>query len=243
MNSDITIDKKFFDAAFPLLDKFRELAPGTYKHCQNVSNICETIGVDLGLHSDVLKCAALYHDVGKMNNPLFFSENQGGKENVHDKLDPYLSYHTITRHVGDSVLHLLQLNMPHEVIEVVSQHHGTTVLKAFYSKAQNEPEDKFRYKSSKPISTEAAVLMIVDSVEATAKSMSTNNQEDEEKSFITMAINGTIDRLVDDGQLDNMKIGTLKIVKRVLFKELEMIYHKRVIYDDDQQIGEANGIQ
>lgn len=246
MEPKIKIDKKFFEPTFPLLDKFREVAPGTYKHCQNVANICETVAIELDLNIDLLKCSALYHDIGKSNNPLYFSENQSNGTNPHENLEPYISHQIITRHVGDSVIHLLQIeDLPHLVIEIVSQHHGTTILQAFYNKTKNEPEDKYRYKCSKPSLTEAAVLMIVDSVEATARSMF-NNRTVEDK-FIGKAINGTIERLVDDGQLDNMKIGTLKVVKKVLFKELESIYHKRVAYESQKTVSDVikseNGIE
>ena len=126
---EVEVDKKFFDPAFPLLDKFREVASGSYRHCQNVSNICESIAVELGLNTDLIKCAALYHDVGKMNNPAYFSENQANGTNPHDGVSPYMSYLIVSKHVGDSVLHLLEIeDMPREVIEIISQHHGNTVL-------------------------------------------------------------------------------------------------------------------
>lgn len=234
------IDKKFFDVTFPILDKFKELAPGTFKHCQNVSSICESIGVELGLDVDLLKCAALYHDIGKMNNAAYFSENQSGDSNIHDDLDPYVSYQLITRHVGDSILHLIQIeDMPIEVVKVVSQHHGNAILQQFYCKTKGEPEEKYRYKCCKPISTEALILMIVDSVEATARALFNNNESNDDSNFIDKAINGTIARLMDDNQLDNMRIGTLTTTKKLLFKELESIYHKRVAYlDTTQTIGD-----
>lgn len=234
--------KKYLDPTFALLDKFREVAPGSFKHCQNVSNICESVAVELSLDVDLMKCAALYHDIGKINNPLFFSENQTDEENVHDKLEPILSYHTITRHVGDSVLYMLQCEgIPHKVIEIISQHHGDTVLRAFHNKAKTEPEDKYRYKCKKPTSTEAAVLMIVDSVEATARALY-NNDPKSENDIISKALNGTIDRLIDDSQLDNVTLGTLKVIKKLLRVELSSIYHKRVTYDDEEDektIGET----
>jgi putative nucleotidyltransferase with HDIG domain len=237
MKETETVDKKFFDPTFPLLDKFRELAPGSYKHCQNVTNMCESIAAELGLKVEILKCASLYHDIGKMNNPSYFSENQNNGTNIHEKLDPYVSYQIITRHVGDSVLHLLQTeNIPMEVIDIVSQHHGNTILQAFFNKAKQEPEEKYRYKCSKPTTTEALILMIVDSIEATARALSLSGDED----FIEKAVNGTINKLMDDRQLDNMKIGTLNITKKLLFKELESIYHKRVSYDDEKTIAEIN---
>jgi len=238
METKIDIDKKFFDVSFPLLDKFREMAPGSFKHCQNVANICEAVANELDLDINVLKVAALYHDIGKMNNPLYFSENQPENENIHDTLEPFVSYHMITRHVGDSVLHLLQTpGIPMEVIEVVSQHHGTTLLQVFHAKAKSEPEDKYRYKCSTPTSGEAAILMIVDGVEAMARSL--YNSDNCPEDFIKKAISGTVERLVEDGQLDSMKIGTLKKTKMVLTKELESIYHKRVSYEPDEKITES----
>lgn len=239
MDNDVVIDKKFFDPTFSLLDKFREVAPGSYKHCQNVANICESIAIELDLNVDLLKCAALYHDVGKMNNPSYFSENQTDGINVHDNLDPYISYQIITRHVGDSVLYLIQLSdLPSEVIEIVSQHHGDTVLQSIFNKCKNEPEERFRYKCARPVSTEALILMIVDSVEATAKSLYAS-QANNSSEFVTKSINGTIMRLTDDRQLDNMRIGTLNTTKRILTKEIESIYHKRVTYDEEEKtIGE-----
>lgn len=244
---NVKIDKKFFDPTFPLLERFREMAPGSYKHCQNVAGMCETIASELGLNIDLIKCASLYHDVGKMNNPLYFSENQPDT-NIHDTLDNYISYNIITRHVGDGVLHLLQIKeMPIEVIEIISQHHGDTIVKAFYK--NGDPEDKYRYKCAKPESDEALILMIADSVEATAKALFNNNDEKEEskkldtKTIITKAIDGTTDRLTLDHQLDNMKIGTLTVTKKLLTKELESIYHKRVLYDNSDQDEKTIGDQ
>ncbi len=237
----MNINKKAMEANFPLLDKFRELAPGSYKHCQNVASICESIAAELNLDIDLLKCSALYHDIGKMNNPLCFSENQSNGLNMHDELEPYISCQLITKHIGDSVLYLIQEpEIPIEVIPIIAQHHGDTILRSIFSKTKGDPEDKYRYKSKKPQTPEASILMITDSVEATARALFNNTNDNE---FIQNSIDGTIDKLIDDGQLDIMKIGVLKVVKKVLFKELESIYHKRILYKDnenkDQTVGEV----
>jgi len=229
---EITIDKKLFDITYPLLDKFKEICPGTFKHCQNVANMCETVAVELGLNVDLLKVSALYHDIGKMNNPLYFSENQDGK-NPHDTLDPYMSYQIISRHVGDSIIYLLQIkDLPREVIDIVSQHHGDTVLQFFYNKDKKTPEDRYRYRCSKPISPESIILMLCDSVEATSRSLF-NGGEGMAEDFILRSVNTTITRLMDDEQLDNMKIGVLNKTKKIIIKELESIYHKRIKYDEE----------
>ncbi len=236
-NNDIQIPKVVFDSAYPLLERLREKAPGTHKHCLNVANICETVALDLGLNKDLLRCAALYHDVGKLTCPTYFSENQAEGQNKHDDLDPYASYLIITRHVTDSV-YLLKYeygDFPDEVIRIITQHHGDTILQAFYNKSTKESPQKFRYQCNKPESTEAAVLMIVDSVEAATKSKYNNTETGNDNNFVKEIINATIEKLVDDGQLDNLKIGILKLVKKVLQKELESTYHKRVSYERNDE--------
>lgn len=226
--------KRFLDPTYPLLEKFREVAPGSYKHCQNVANLCESVALELELDVDLLKIAAMYHDIGKMVAAKYFSENQDDT-NPHDGLDPIVSYQIVSRHVGDSVLILLGAeDMPREVLTIVSQHHGNTVLRPFYKKANSAVEDHFRYKCKSPDSTEAAVLMIVDSVEATARSRYNNNKLKDEKDRKDV-ISSTIERFVDDDQLDHLKIGILKIIKRILAKELKSIYHKRIAYDEDEE--------
>ncbi len=221
------INKKFFDPNYPLLSRFREIAPGTYDHCQNVVNIVEAVAIDLELNIDLIKCAAMYHDIGKTVNPLYFSENQSKDSNIHDNLDPFISYNMISRHIGDGVIILLnEKDLPRQVIEIISQHHGNTVIKAFYDKTSNEPADNYRYKCSKPKTSEALILMIADQVEATA---SANKKEDIDI-IVKKAIENTTNRLSIDGQLDNMKIGELNLDKQAITKKIKAMYHKRVTY-------------
>jgi len=232
LNKHIEIDKKLLDQTYPLLDKFKTLAPGAFKHSQNVASMCETVAIELGLNVDLIKVAALYHDCGKMNDPLYFAENQT-EENPHDKLEPFLSYQIITRHIGDSIIYLLRIpDLPHEVIEIVSQHHGDTILQSFAAKDKKAQPDSYRYKCSPPVSAEALILMLCDSIEATTRALYNNGDGDED--FIIKAVNGTIIRLTEDHQLDNMKIGILNTTKKILIKELESIYHKRVAYEEDK---------
>ena len=235
--------KPFLESDFPLLEMFRELAPGSFKHSQNVANICESIAIELKMNADLMKVSALYHDVGKMINPKYFSENQEN-ENPHDNMDPWMSYQIISRHVSDTVAILLNYNFPIKVMKIVSQHHGDTVLRHFYELSKAGSDELYRYKcTKKPTCDEAAILMIVDSVEATARSLASNGklENSDEKRKV---VDSTINRLVDDSQLDSMKIGTLKTIRKVLYKELESIYHKRVTYEDNETVGDAriNGI-
>lgn len=231
-NDKPNIYRVFLDSKYPHLIKFREVAPGTYKHSINVSNFCESVALELGINTELIKVAAMYHDIGKIFYPEAFSENQNGK-NVHEDLDPLISYQIITRHVGDSITYLLQIeNMPREILNIVSQHHGNTILSFFYKASGSTLEDLYRYKCSQPQSIEAAVLMLCDSVEATARALSSNGKLDK-VSDRKSVVNTTIQRLMDDGQLDNMKVGELKVVKKVLHKDLESIYHKREVYGDE----------
>lgn len=233
--------KKYLEPDFPLLEAFRELAPGSFKHSQNVANMCELIAMDLSLRADLMKVVGLYHDIGKMYNPKMFSENQED-ENPHDKLEPYVSYHLISRHIGDSVLILLNNDFPTELIKIISQHHGNTIMRYFYDKSKSQIEDLYRYKGKQPESDEAAILMIVDSVEATARSLSSNGKMDEPINRKNL-VDNTINRLTDDDQLDNIKMGVLKVIRKVLYKELDSMYHRRVSYPDDEEtIGEKKDV-
>jgi putative nucleotidyltransferase with HDIG domain len=228
--------KDLLDSKLPILERFREMAPGTFKHSQNVSLLCESVALELDLDTDLMKVAGLYHDLGKLNSPELFSENQNGK-NPHEDLDPMVSYHLITRHVGDTVLLLLNsfedFADKQKLMEIISQHHGNTVLRFFYKKSKSKVEDPFRYKSVPPQSTEAAVLMICDSVEATARSLDAADDLKDSKDRRTV-INSTVDRLMQDYQLDDIKVGMLRKIKSVMYKELDNIYHKREVYGDEK---------
>jgi len=218
------------DSKYPLLQEFRDACPGTFKHSQSLMSMIEGISLALDLDVDRMKVAALYHDVGKSFGPKYFSENQLEDENPHDDLSPEVSYHILTRHVSDSVMVLVNNpDFPRGIIEIISQHHGTTVLKYFFDKAKKAKEDDFRYKTTKPTCIESMVLMVCDAIEATSRAMAQAGKFDPNK-----VINETLQRLIDDGQLDEvtMKLGDLKKIKHALAKELEGVYQKRVDYEE-----------
>lgn len=227
--------KNLLDPKFFILERFRSLAPGSYKHSQNVALLCEAVALELELDNDLLRVAGLYHDVGKMNSPDLFSENQTGK-NPHDDFDPTISYHLITRHVGDTVLMLLQIpefSGKMKLMEITAQHHGNSILRFFYQKAEKPVEDYFRYKSLPPQTIEAAVLMICDSVEATSRALDANDELTDTKCRRSV-INMTVERLTNDKQLEEIKVGEIRRIKSVLFKEMENMYHKRELYGDEK---------
>lgn len=235
--------KDLLDPKLPLMEKFRELAPGTFKHSQNVSLLCESVALELDIDPILLKVAGVYHDLGKMNAADVFSENQTDEKSIHDELDPMISYHLITRHVGDSILIMLQqledFEEKNKLLEIMSQHHGNTVLQFFYKKSKLKVDDKFRYKTTPPQSIEAAILMICDSVEATARSLDSVDDLKESKDRRAV-VNKTVDRLMQDYQLDDIKVGELRKIKSVLYKELENIYHKREVYGGEKESEEKD---
>lgn len=235
-DKDKTVDSKeelaeFLESTHPLLQKFREACPGTFKHSQALANMAENVAIALGLDGAELKVAALFHDCGKMLNPKYFTENQLEDEDPHKDLDPRISYQLITRHVSDSVMLLLaEENFPRRIIEIIAAHHGTTIVKYFFKKSGSDLEDIYRYKTSKPRCIESAILMITDHIEATTRSLSQAGKLDS----ITDVIDDIINDLLDDGQLDEvvMKLGDLKKIKLALAKEMEGTYQKRVDYDN-----------
>jgi len=218
------------DATYPLLQKFRENCPGTFKHSQALVSMMEGISIALDLEVNAMKVVAQYHDIGKMNNPKYFTENQLDNDSPHDKLDPYMSYQIISRHVADGVNILLNDgDFPRKLIEIMSQHHGTSVVKYFFDKSNTDIEDVYRYKCTKPKCVEAAALMLADHIEAKSRSLIQSGKFDSAN-----IVDDTVNELLDDGQLDEvyMKLGDLKKIKEALTKELEGSYQKRVDYDE-----------
>ena len=218
------------DSSYPLLQKMRELCPGTFKHSQALSAMVEGVAISLGLDVTFMKVAAQYHDIGKMFNPKYFTENQLEDEDPHEKMDPLISFQVISRHVSDTALILLNdENFPIDVIRIATQHHGTNILKFFFKKSNTDIEDHFRYKGEKPKCVESAVLMICDAIEARSRS---EIQAGKGNLNPTHIIEDTINSLLSDGQLDDvvMRLGDLQKIKDALAKELEGTFQKRVDY-------------
>jgi hypothetical protein len=218
------------ESSYPLLQKFREGCPGTFKHSQALSAMVEGVAISLDLDVSFMKVAAQYHDVGKMFNPKYFTENQLEDENPHEKLDPRISFQIISRHISDTALILLNDgHFPVEIIRIATEHHGTNIMRYFFKKSGSDIEDHFRYKGEKPKCVESAVLMICDSIEARSRS---EIQAGKGKLDPTFIIEDTINSLLSDGQLDDvvMRLGDLQKIKDALAKELEGTFQKRVDY-------------
>lgn len=222
------------DPSYPLLKMLREKAPGTYKHSQSVEAMVEGVSLDLGLNVVELRIAALYHDIGKIFNPIYFCENTLDDEDPHKDLDPWISSQIITRHVSDSVNVLINdHNFPRHIIEIISQHHGNSVVPFFFKASGRKDCDSFRYNCTNPSSVESALLIICDRVEASSRARYRTGQLDPKE-----LIENTIANLIDDGQLDNVtiKLGDLKLIKISLAKELQGSYQKRVEYPEEEKI-------
>ena len=234
--------RELIDPSSRLMERFKELAHGSFKHCQNVSNLLDPVAKELGLDTNLMRACGMLHDIGKMFNAKYFTENQD-ETNVHDDLNPMVSYQIISRHISDTCLVLAQAGVPIEVITIVSEHHGDCVLKIFHKKACEKAqvdEAHYRYKSKKPQSIESAVLMIVDAVEATSRSLAVAGKL-EEPGATKELVDKTVNRLTEDEQLDELKIGSVRRVKAVLNAELAAIYHKRISYPDDDELVEDSG--
>ena len=237
--------KSLLDAKYPFLEKFRDKAPGTFQHCQNVADLCEAVALELDLDTDMAKVLGQYHDAGKITFPEAFYENQNDK-NIHDDLDPLVSFHIISKHVSDTALILIQLEeFPNELIPPIVQHHGNTCLMSLFNKSGHKVDDAFRYKNTTPPeSLEAIVLMICDSVEATLRSI--EHSDDKPKidgDYIEDIVYKTIDRFEVDGQIDELRIGHSKKIKRALITTLKAKYHSRSASDYEKKEDEKDQIQ
>ena len=208
-------------------------APGTFQHSMQVANITEDLVGEIGGDALLAKVGALYHDIGKVRNPFYFTENQSSGFNPHGELDYAESARIITSHVTDGLELARKYHLPSEVQDFIRTHHGTTYTGYFYAKEMElHPDgdfDKslFRYRGPCPYSRETAVVMIVDTVEAACRSMKTHTKE---------ATDATIDKLIDDkvqaGQLDNSPLtyGDIARIRAILKEKMMSIYHVRVEY-------------
>jgi putative nucleotidyltransferase with HDIG domain len=190
------------DPAHPLLKKLLQVAPGTYNHSIMMGNLAEAGAQAIGANSSLARVGAYYHDIGKTVRPEYFIENQIYVGNPHDALSPNLSKLAITAHVRDGEDLGTIYGLPQPVVDIIKQHHGTSLLSFFYHKAQEnskEPvyEESYRYESEKPRSKEAAIVMLADGVEAAVRAL-----ENPTRRKIQGVIQEIIRQRVQDGQLD-----------------------------------------
>jgi len=215
---------------------FKELsnkAPGTFHHSLQVANLAEAAAVAIEANVLLTRVGALYHDIGKINNPIFFSENQRALVSPHDELSPKDSAQMIIQHVLDGVELAKKYNLPDRVIDFIRTHHGTSKVYYFYKKQQElsndfDPSD-FSYKGPKPFSKETAIVMMSDAVEAASKSLKSPSIELLE-GFVSKIINQQMEE--DQFVNSNITLAEIETVKKVLINKLVNIYHLRVEYPE-----------
>ncbi|MGQ9618439.1 MAG: HDIG domain-containing metalloprotein, partial [Candidatus Aminicenantia bacterium] len=219
----------------PLLKKMAIEAPGTYHHSLMVSNLAEHAVRAIGANYHLARVSALFHDMGKLDEPSYFIENQEKDFNIHDRLSPEKSSSIIINHISKGIEILKKARIPSLIREIVQQHHGESLIALFYHKALSETESKggtpheslFRYPGPKPQSKEAGILMLSDAVEAASKSLSEWNPE-----TIKKMINEIITRFFEDGQLDEseLTIKDLYVVASSFYNTFIKFYKQRIPY-------------
>lgn len=230
--SDVSL-LELSDTNSKLLKELSNKAPGTFHHSLNVANLAEAAANEIGANAMLVRVGALYHDIGKMENPTNFTENQLSGYNAHDELDPKESAEIIIDHVIKGIEIARRRNLPDRVIDFIRTHHGTSVVYYFYKKEEKLNEtanvEDFQYPGPIPFSKETAILMMADSVEAASKSL-----KDPTSSKIDVFVEKIIDGQTEQGQFLNANITFKEIqsIKKVLKKKLNNIYHLRVEYPE-----------
>ncbi|MEB8330346.1 HDIG domain-containing protein [Flavobacteriaceae bacterium KMM 6897] len=230
--SDVSL-LEMSDTNSKLLKELSNKAPGTFHHSLQVANLAEAAANEIGANAMLVRVGALYHDIGKMNNPTYFTENQITNVNPHDELQPLDSAKIIINHVIEGVEIARKNNLPDRVIDFIRVHHGTTLVYYFYKKQmeleEGTLEKDFRYPGPIPFSKETAILMMADSIEAASKSL---------KNPTFLIIDEFVDKIIS-GQMNanqflnaNITFKEIETIKKVLKQKLINIYHLRVEYPE-----------
>jgi putative nucleotidyltransferase with HDIG domain len=225
------------DTNHKIMKELMQKAPGSFQHSLQVANLSESVIDKIGGNSLLTRVGALYHDIGKMQNPEYFIENLRNIENPHKNLAYMDSAEIIIGHIPKGVELAQKYGLPDAVIEFIKTHHGTTRVEYFYKNyLQENPnvevdESRFRYPGPKPTSKETAVVMMTDSVEAAARSLSEYNEE-----IIDSLVDKIIDGKLKDNQFEYAKITISEIntTRRILKRMLKSIYHIRIQYPENK---------
>nr|WP_321223164.1 HDIG domain-containing metalloprotein [uncultured Psychroserpens sp.] len=230
--SDVSL-LELSDTNTKLLKELSNKAPGTFHHSLNVANLAEASANEIGANAMLIRVGALYHDIGKMKNPTYFTENQATGINPHDELSPRESAKIIIDHTLDGIEIAKKNNLPDRVIDFIRTHHGTSLVYYFYRKEKEfddeTNEEDFRYPGPQPYSKETAILMMCDSVEAASKSL-----KEPTSTKIDKFVESIIDKQMEDGQFLNANITFKEIqsIKKVLKTKLANIFHLRIEYPE-----------
>lgn len=219
----------------PLLKELSEKAPGTFQHSLQVSNLAMAAAAKLGANASLIRTGALYHDIGKMTNPAFFTENQGPGMNPHAGLPFEESARIIINHVRDGLKIAQKYNVPQQIVDFIETHHGTSMPKYFYISWKNANPGKeaneadFRYPGPNPFSKETAIMMMADAVEASSRSLPEYTKES-----LRNLVDKIIDSQVAEGyfKLAPITFKDIQTVKDVFVEKLATMYHSRIAYPE-----------
>ena len=224
----------------PLLQELLRRAPGTYHHSIMVANLAEQAADEIKANSSLIRVGAFYHDIGKMNRPPFFTENQEGV-NPHDALDPYTSGRIILSHVSDGLELARKYKLPHRIRDFIAEHHGTRIVKGFYYKACEQAGDdtesvnkeQFRYPGPRPRTPETAIVLLADAIESTSRALQPDTPRAIEK-----LVNSLIDEDMTQGQLDEsgLTMGDIQKIRASFIKTLKGRFHVRVKYPGNEEL-------
>ena len=232
---DFTTDLTLLELGNLNLPIFKEMAieaPGTYHHSIVVGNLAEAGARYIGGDPILARVGAYYHDIGKLKKPEYFIENQMGMRNPHDTLKPQMSALVIISHVKDGIERARKMKLPRKLIDIIEQHHGTTMMEMFYKKAVAESEDtsqdSYRYPGPRPKAKETALVMLADSVEAAAR-----GEKNITAAKLRKIVKDSIDKKFNDGQLDDCPINRsdLEQIKTAFIPILTGVLHPRVDYE------------
>lgn len=235
--SDITLDE-LSNLDQPLLKELSIKAPGTLQHSLQVGHLSEAAANEIGANALLVKIAALYHDIGKLEKPTFFIENQQREINPHDNLSPFDSAKVIIEHVSSGLRLAKKYGLPKNVTEFIATHHGTTRVEYFYQKAIDDnpnmtiDANDFRYPGPNPRTKEHIIMMLADSIEAASKTLKNPTEED---------IENLVDKITAGkialNQFVNAKLTfeELEKIKGVFKRVLKSIYHNRIVYTNNKK--------
>lgn len=227
------------DTNRPLMKDLMTKAPGSFHHSLQVANLAEAAASAIEANALLCRVGAMYHDIGKMVKPSYFIENQN-EGNDHDKLKAKMSALVIKAHVSDGVKMAQKNDLPELIIDFIRTHHGTSLIKFFYNKAQKNadeetdvPEEDFRYDGPIPATKEQGILLLADGIEAASRAMKNPTY-----SKLESLINKIVDDHISEGQLDNcpLTFRHIQVIKETFLSILVGVYHSRVEYPEDEEL-------
>jgi len=223
------------DINAPVLKEMLSNAPGTYAHSMNVAHLAEAAAKDVGADPLLARIGAYYHDIGKIDHPEYFTENQKGI-NRHDEINPTLSASIIRRHVKDGIERARAIGLPKEVIDIIGQHHGNSVMEAIVSKAKDSTGESdlqsYRYQGERPKSKEAALVMLADTIEAASRSLKNPNA-----TKLEQLVHQLILHKITSGQLDEsaLTLRDIGVAEQAFLRILQSQLHTRIEYPEQDK--------